>query len=91
VATLKTPNYPGIAIRTACGDNSALNNYPVSSEDWQLQNNYRAPMVVIWRVQFFNKDHGRNEMSGWMLEHLKASEVSNGRKMRASRIRRAIR
>jgi hypothetical protein len=75
---LKISNYPEVAVRTACGDDSTLNNHPVSSEDWQLQNNYRAPMVVIWRVQFFNQNHGRNEMSGWMLEHLKAGEVSNG-------------
>jgi hypothetical protein len=75
---LKMSNFPGLAIRTACGDDTTLKNYPVSSEDWQLQNNYTAPMAVVWRVQFFNDSTGKNEMGGWMLEHLKAGQVSDG-------------
>jgi hypothetical protein len=75
---LKISNYPGLAIRTACGDNSTLNHYPVSSTDWQLRNGYTEPMAVVWRVQFFNDTSGKNEMSGWMLEHFKAGEVSDG-------------
>ena len=75
---LKLSNDPGLAIRTACGDDSTLNNYPVSSTDWQLRNGYTEPMAVVWRVQFFNGTSGKNEMSGWMLEHLKAGEVSDG-------------
>jgi hypothetical protein len=75
---LKITAHPGLAIRTACGDDSMLKNYPVSSTDWQLRNNYHEPMAVVWRVQFFNDTSGKNEMSGWMLEHLAAGEVSDG-------------
>ena len=75
---LKMSNYPGLAIRTACGDNSTLNHYPVSSTDWQLRNGYTEPMAVVWRVQFFDDSVGKNKMSGWMLEHLKAGEVLDG-------------
>ena len=75
---LKITAHPGLAIRTACGDDSTLNNYPVSSTDWQLRNGYTEPMAVVWRVQFFNDTSGKNEMSGWMLEHFKAGEVSDG-------------
>lgn len=75
---LKISNYPGLAIRTACGDDSTLNNYPVSSTDWQLRNGYVEPMAVVWRVQFFDDSVGKNKMSGWMLEHFKPGEVSDG-------------
>jgi len=37
---LKISNSPGLAIRTACGDDTTLNNYPASSTDWQLRNGY---------------------------------------------------
>jgi hypothetical protein len=74
----KISAYPGLAVRTACGDDSTLKNYPVSSTDWQLQNNYTEPMAVVWRVQFFNDTSGKNEMSGWMSEHLQAGEVLDG-------------
>lgn len=46
--------------------------------DWQLRNGYAQPMAVVWRVQFFNDTSGKNEMSGWMLEHLKAGEALDG-------------
>jgi len=75
---LKITAHPGLAIRTACGDDSTLNNYPVSSTDWQLRNGYTEPMAVVWRVQFFDDSVGKNKMSGWMLEHLKAGEVLDG-------------
>jgi hypothetical protein len=75
---LKISAHPGLAIRTACGDDSTLKSYPVSSTDWQLRNNYTEPMAVVWKVQFFNDTSGKNEMSGWMLEHLKAGEVLDG-------------
>jgi hypothetical protein len=35
-------------------------------------------MAVVWRVQFFDDSVGKNKMSGWMLEHLKAGEVLDG-------------
>lgn len=75
---LKISAHPGLSIRTACGDDSTLKNYPVSSTDWQLRNNYTESMAVVWRVQFFNDTSGRNEMSGWMLEHLRAGGVLDG-------------
>jgi hypothetical protein len=70
--------YPGIAVRTACGDNSTLNNYPVSSEDWQIRNGYTKPVAIVWRVPFFDKATGKNAMGGWMLEHLQSGEISDG-------------
>ena len=75
---LKITAHPGLAIRTACGDDSTLKTYPVSSTDWQLRNGYVEPMAVVWRVQFFDDSVGKNKMSGWMLEHLKAGEVLDG-------------
>lgn len=70
--------HPGLAIRTACGDDTTLNNYPVSSTDWELRNNYDATMAVVWRVQFFDDSVGKNKMSGWMLDHLTSGEVLDG-------------
>jgi hypothetical protein len=35
-------------------------------------------MAVVWRTQFFDDTIGKNRMSGWVLEHLKAGEVSEG-------------
>ncbi len=75
---LKITAHPGLSIRTACGDDSTLKNYPVSSTDWQLRNGYVEPMAVVWRVQFFDDSVGKNKMSGWMLERLKAGEVLDG-------------
>ena len=75
---LKITAYPGLAIRTACGDDSTLKNYLVSSTDWQLRNGYTEPMAVVWRVQFFDDTIGKNKMGGWMLTHLKADEVLDG-------------
>lgn len=70
--------YPGVAVRVACGDNTTLNNYPVSSEDWQIRNGYTKPVAIVWRVQFFDKTTGKNAMAGWMLEHLQPGEISDG-------------
>lgn len=75
---LKITAYPGLAVRTACGDDTTLRNYPVSSTDWQLRNSYTEAMAVVWRVQFFNDTTGKNQMSGWMLEHLVAGQVIDG-------------
>jgi hypothetical protein len=75
---LKITAYPGLAIRTACGDDSTLKNHLVSSTDWQLRNGYTEPMAVVWRAQFFDDTIGKNKMGGWMLTHLKAGEVLDG-------------
>lgn len=75
---LKITAYPGLAVRTACGDDSTLKNYLVSSTDWQLRSGYTEPMAVVWRVQFFDDTIGKNKMGGWMLTHLKAGEVLDG-------------
>jgi hypothetical protein len=72
------PQYPGLAVRSACGDDTTLNNFLASSEDWQLRSRYTEPIVVVWRVEFFDRTTGRNRMGAWMLEHLRAGEVSDG-------------
>ena len=65
-------------MRIACGDNTSLNNYPVSSEDWQIRNGYTKPVAIVWRAQFFDKTTRRNAMGGWMLEHLQPGQISDG-------------
>lgn len=75
---LRITGHPGLAIRTACGDNTTLRNYPVSSTDWELRNSYAVPMSIVWRADYFAVDFGKSQMGGWVLEHLKPGEVSNG-------------
>jgi hypothetical protein len=74
----RVSNYPGIQVRIACGDETTMNNYAVASQDWQLRNGYTRPEVVVWRTQFFDDRVGRNNWTGWMLEHLKAAQISDG-------------
>lgn len=75
---LKIPNYPGLAIRTACGDDSTLQSYAVSSTDWQFRNGYDDFMAVIWRVETFDRDTGKSMMSGWMEEFFAPGQTSDG-------------
>jgi hypothetical protein len=55
-----------------------LNNYLVSSEDWQLRSRYTDAMVVVWRTEYFDQTTGKNTMGAWMLEHLQSRQVSDG-------------
>src|ERR1700692_1245450 len=56
----KDPAHPGISSRAACGDDSTMKNFPVSSEDWQTRNGYPVPIGIVFRVQFFDNQTNRN-------------------------------
>src|SRR5215470_8438961 len=76
-AWAKFPNYPRFSIRTACGDDSQMKGYLVSSEDWQIRNGYAEALAIVWRAQFFDDRIGKNSWTGWMTEHFQAGQTSD--------------
>lgn len=69
----KSVHFPGISWRVACGDGFKLGNVVVYKQQTQVRNDYNGPTTLVWAVEAYNQQTGKNTFLNPMQQDFDAS------------------